>query len=696
MDIKWKKYSHSLVSKSIAFVIAILCFASAITLCANVILFKNGNFGIPFEKSYYLSSEFMSESNLILSDLSAITKTYKSEEHILKGETLNQDELNRREENLYWDFTNRSRSYNPNLTEQENHQLFKEVYANEIKQLRDRLIAEDLQAYQSTLRRLAQYPGLMYYAKSGDTEFTNSPNPARDSFKTSLFYMIFDRSEQTVSPLEIKDNPDYRWISQTINTLGPQDKLYITFGDGFLNPKIHDWEENKTSVTHALYQIAGFSLGLALAFIYLVLVIGRKPEEDQAVPLNLIDRIYNDFKTALCFILIAIWVGSINQLDLHKIYQLIFPITLVISTFGLILVLSLVKHLKNKTLLKHTLIFTLLKKLFNKIVYKLFKFIKDVYESGSVGVKVILIVIGYPILVALTFFMFPITLGLAAWLALKKVKEFEAIKQGVKKVKDGDIHHTINVTGKGEFAQLASDINRLTDGLNKAVAKELKSERLKTELITNVSHDIRTPLTSIITYVDLLKAEKDPKKSEEYLAIIDQKSQRLKDLTEDLFEAAKASSGNLPLNLEKIDIVALLTQGLGELDDKIQDRTLDVKLRHPQEKLWIQADGKLLWRAIENLLSNILKYALEGSRVYIDITDSGTGVTLTLKNISAYELNISSAELMERFVRGDESRSSQGSGLGLSITKSLIELQKGRFDVEIDGDLFKAIIQMNK
>jgi signal transduction histidine kinase len=688
LDIKWKKYSHSRISKFIAFMLALLCFTSALTLCANVILFKDVNFGISFEKNYYLSSKFMSESNLILSDLSAITKTYKNEEYILSGKTLSQDELNRREERLFWDFTNRSKSYNPNLTDQENRQLFKEAYANEIKQLKNQLIAEDLQAYQSTLRRLSQHPGLMYYAKSGDIEFTNSPNPGKDSFKTSPFYMIFDRSEQIVSPLEIKDNPDYRWVNQTINTLGPQDKIYITFGEDYLNPKIQEWEKNKIEVTHALYQITGLLFGLALAFIYLVMVTGRKPEDNQAISSNFIDRIFNDFKIALCLALIVLWAGSMALFNDSKIYQLIFPITLVIAAFGLILVLSLVKQIKNKTLLRYTLIFTLF--------HKLFQFIKNVYDSGRVGVKVTLIVIGYPLLVALTFFMFPITLGLAAWLALKKVKEFEAIKQGVKKVKDGDIHHTINVTGKGEFGQLASDINHLTDGLNKAVATELKSERLKTELITNVSHDIRTPLTSIITYVDLLKTEKNPQKSEEYLAIIDQKSQRLKSLTEDLFDAAKASSGNLPVNLEKIDLVALLTQGLGELDDKIQDRKLDIRLRYPQEKLWIQADGKLLWRAIENLLSNILKYALEGSRVYIEVTDSGTGVTLTLKNISAYELNISSTELIERFVRGDESRGSQGSGLGLSITKSLIELQKGRFNVEIDGDLFKATLQMNK
>ncbi|WP_396126307.1 sensor histidine kinase [Anaerobacillus sp. CMMVII] len=254
----------------------------------------------------------------------------------------------------------------------------------------------------------------------------------------------------------------------------------------------------------------------------------------------------------------------------------------------------------------------------------------------------------------------------------------------------------MEVGGKGELGRLTSNINSITDGLKKAVDSELKSERLKTELITNVSHDIRTPLTSIITYVDLLKNEKDPLKVEKYIEVLDQKSKRLKILTDDLFEAAKASSGSIPVDFEKIDIVSLITQGLGEVNDKIEAMALDFRLNHPKDKVYVIADGKLLWRSIENLLSNIFNYALEGSRVYIDIEDLGSEILLTFKNMSAAELNISSDELMERFKRGDESRTSQGSGLGLSIAKNLVEIQKGKFDIQIDGDLFKAIIFLPK
>lgn len=433
--------------------------------------------------------------------------------------------------------------------------------------------------------------------------------------------------------------------------------------------------------------MGGFLAGLILSLLYLVIVIGRKSFKDEVLHLNAVDKLYNDLNIALCITVIAFWVILIDEL-FEVIDKVLIPITIPFAACVLVLILSLVKHFKNRTFLKHTLIFS--------IFYKLFKFVGDVYNSGSVAVKTVLIVIGYPVLVALTFFIFPITIGFAAWLAFKRVKSFNTIQEGVAKIKDGDIHHSIDVGEEGELGRLANNINSLTDGLKAAVDSELKSERLKTELITNVSHDIRTPLTSIITYVDLLKKEKNSPKVEEYIEVLDQKSKRLKVLTDDLFEASKASSGNIPVTFERIDIVSLITQGLGEVNDKIEVLGLDIKLSHPKEKVFIKADGKLLWRSIENLLSNIFKYALKGSRVYIDIEDLGNEVRLTFKNMSAYELNISADELMERFKRGDESRSSQGSGLGLSIAKSLIEIQRGKFAIQIDGDLFKAMIDMPK
>ena len=225
----------------------------------------------------------------------------------------------------------------------------------------------------------------------------------------------------------------------------------------------------------------------------------------------------------------------------------------------------------------------------------------------------------------------------------------------------------------------------------------MKSERLKTELITNVSHDIKTPLTSIINYVDLLKTEDiQNEKANEYIKILEQKSQRLKKLIEDLVEASKASSGNVKLNLENISIKELFNQTIGEFEDKLESKRLNIEVNMPNTDLRVNADSRYLYRIVENLFSNITKYALDGSRVYIDIKEKTDVIEIALKNISKDKLNISSEELMQRFVRGDKSRYTEGSGLGLSIAQSLTELQGGKFDITVDGDLFKVIMTWPK
>lgn len=272
------------------------------------------------------------------------------------------------------------------------------------------------------------------------------------------------------------------------------------------------------------------------------------------------------------------------------------------------------------------------------------------------------------------------------------------IRDGVKRIQAGDIKYQLPTDeSMSPLNQFAKDINRISEGLDRAVDDMLRSERLKTELISNVSHDIKTPLTSIITYVDLLKREDlQPDKAVEYVEVLDQKSQRLKILTDDLFEAAKATSGAMATEIMKIDLGALISQALGEFEEKLEKTGLEVKNAVPEQGIYVMADGRLAWRILENMLGNVTKYALSGSRVYIDITEQESEIMLIMKNISAYALNISAEELMERFTRGDRSRNTEGSGLGLNIAKSLAELQGGRFYVEIDGDLFKAVLHLPK
>lgn len=246
-----------------------------------------------------------------------------------------------------------------------------------------------------------------------------------------------------------------------------------------------------------------------------------------------------------------------------------------------------------------------------------------------------------------------------------------------------------------DLREHAQQLNNLGQSISQAVAEQMRSEHFKAELITNVSHDLKTPLTSIINYVDLLKKEPMPnERAEEYINVLERKSNRLKKLTEDLVEASKASTGVLSVELGRLDMTELVDQALGEYEERLQDAGLAVVRTLPDHPVWVMADGRRLWRVMDNLLSNCAKYALEGSRVYVELHYDDKSATLALKNISRDALNVPVERLMERFVRGDESRSTEGSGLGLSIAQSMTELQKGTFQVEIDGDLFKAMVTL--
>ncbi|WP_088012651.1 sensor histidine kinase [Gottfriedia acidiceleris] len=687
MDIRSKKYSHSLTTKIIVFTVVVLFFSGILKSISNVSALTDDDFGIVFEDNYFLSKSYMLEVEPILSSMSQLVGEYKSEENITKGGAISTEDMKTIEESLYPDFMARSKVYNPSLSEEENFKNFKKAYVKEINQAKNQMITDDLKRYQGLLQSLAEKKDLLYYANDGVNEFTN--NTLKGQFKGNPSYVIYKDYKREIYPSTIEKNKRFNWITEDLDQLNAKNMVVsLAFTQEALDQKIKDWKENKSIATNAFILFLTSSIGFLLSLAYLVLIIGRKSFNDRELHLNVIDKLFNDVNLVLLMALIASWISLVDSITIDVINELAFILTIPFFIVALVLILSLVKHIKNKTLLKHTLIYLLLSKLFT--------FSKNVYKSGSTGVKTVLLVVGYPIVIALTLFIFPITIGFAAWITYKQVKKFNAIKEGVGKIKAGDFQHHIEVDGKGEFASLSNNINSITEGLKTAVDRELKSERMKTELITNVSHDIRTPLTSIITYVDLLKKEKDPVKIEEYVEVLDQKSQRLKLLTDDLFEAAKASSGTIPVHLERIDILSLLTQGLGEVNAKIEALDLVIKINHPQNKLYVAADGKLLWRSVENLLSNIFKYALRGSRVYINIEDVGNDVVLTFKNISAYELNISADELMERFKRGDESRNSQGSGLGLSIAKSLIEIQKGQFTIQVDGDLFKAMIRIPK
>lgn len=297
--------------------------------------------------------------------------------------------------------------------------------------------------------------------------------------------------------------------------------------------------------------------------------------------------------------------------------------------------------------------------------------------------------------VLLWWFVEKVVVALVGFFVLS---DWKKLVRGAKEIADGNTGYRIDTRNMyGDFKAHASCLNNINDGVQKAVNDRMKSERLKTELITNVSHDLKTPLTSIVNYVDLMKKEDiQPEKAKEYLAVLDRQSKRLQKLTIDLVEASKASTGNIAVNAEKTDVSVFLSQLSGEYEEKLAAKGLQLVVTSPEENVYIYADGRLLWRVFDNLMNNICKYAQENTRVYISASVQNGKVMISFKNISRYPLNISSEDLMERFVRGDASRNTEGSGLGLSIARSLVDLQKGKFELVVDGDLFKAIVTFDR
>jgi len=456
-------------------------------------------------------------------------------------------------------------------------------------------------------------------------------------------------------------------------------------------------EEHK--VFWAIGAIASAVLAL-MSLIYLVSAVGMRDEKGY-IQLSRFDNLFGEVQLLAIvaiffggggyFVRLAdeviagfygfSWIPSSYEMSLNIAATIL--VGMVASSLGLAFILSNAKKVKANHWLDHTLIMWLWNKLFNEF-----------YKGGSMMKKVML---GAFLIAALSFSKYTLPLAIIGILILlpKWVHQYEEIRKGVDEVNSGNLDYKIPVKGDGELDELAEGINQMTAATNTAIQNELRNQRMKTDLISNVSHDLKTPLTSMVTYIDLLKQEGlDSPRAEEYIDILHQKTDRLCQLTDDLFEAAKASSGAMPVDMMKVDLLSLLNQGLGEMDEKIEASGLDFVINHPEERYYVMADGRLLWRVISNLLSNVFKYSQDGTRVYIDFYDTlakkGNMVVMEMKNISRQSLNVDPEVLMERFNRGDASRTIEGSGLGLTIAKDLMKLMGGAIDIQIDGDLFKV------
>ena len=438
-----------------------------------------------------------------------------------------------------------------------------------------------------------------------------------------------------------------------------------------------------------------FLLGV-LVFIFLLCAAGHRKDTEEIVP-SFVEKIPFDLFTLLIIGLIAICLTPINGgWDWPEVLVILIPMILCIGLLFLLWCVSFAVRVKLGRLWSET------------ICCKLFRLLGKGLRALPLVWKwaVVLAVLAVLDLLlresaiysenrtAFHWFCSWLVLGGAT---LYAVLAFRRLREGTKEIADGNLSCTVD--DKYLVAELkdhAQDLNHIRDGLNNAVEERMKSERFRTELITNVSHDIKTPLTSIVNYVDLLqKEEPENEKQREYLEVLSRQSGKLKKLIEDLIEAFKASTGNLAVDLEPCELGVLLDQTSGEYGEKLESAGLELVLQKPEKPVRVMADGRHLWRVFDNLLNNIVKYAQPGTRVYLSLSEENGKARVDFRNISREQLNISAQELTERFVRGDASRNTEGSGLGLAIAMSLMRLQKGNMDITVDGDLFKVSLSFD-
>lgn len=516
---------------------------------------------------------------------------------------------------------------------------------------------------------------------------------------------LLTRAQEYLSlPQEERDKEHpYNHVPVTLTLTGYVNGNFTAIDDFYFQHQLH---KLFVALCPAAVYIGIFALIVGIFMLcFLISAAGYKAGVEGIV-LNPFDRIPTDLYLAglVVFVISVVYIVY----DIMWYDDLAFGISLfaLIALLSPVALLSIAARTRAKTLFKNTVIYRLVQ-LLKRNGKRLWRGAKYLFHHIPLFWKTLLVygaicLVEFFLIIEFSYYSLPgklvilwIFIKLAILMALVfVVLNLQALKKGVKALADGDLEHNVSTKYMfWEFKDCADQLNSISVGMQKAVEVQLKNERLKTELITNVSHDIKTPLTSIINYVDLLKKEElDNERATEYLDILDRQSARLKKLTEDLVEASKADTGNIAVALEKTDVSVLLTQLSGEYEERLAAGGLQL-VTDIRSRAAILADGRLLQRIFDNLLNNICKYGMENTRVYLTCDDDGNEVQITFKNISKYPLNITSDELMERFVRGDSSRNTEGSGLGLSIAKSLAKLQNAQIHLHIDGDLFKAMIR---
>ncbi len=591
-------------------------------------------------------------------------------------------------------------------------------------------ILSTLNRYYTTYKRLFDQPcNLHFKIEYLDTEstpkritsFSNDKSLTMDTAKTygryaclqgnSVFYDTNFTSIDLDTVSALSANNPYStktyYLLAALDTNYPADDAYAA------NYRYYVRMQNYYFLGFALMAVGG--LTAAFSLLYLLSVSGRRKDEDKSVSLTAFDRTSTETGMLLLSLMTAAALFACRY-TMIRILHLILPeeswavgektlYTAVIYLGCLLAVFSLLRRYKAGVVWENSLI--------RKLGVRLSVFFTGQTFAGQLTVSFLAYLFCNTVLLLTASYLYlkwhilsmtlKIMIGVLAalWICLnlwifyimfRRSADRDRIDLAIRHLADGETSYQVNEAQfSGKIRETAENLNNISKGLEMALSEKVKSERLKADLITNVSHDIKTPLTSIINYVDLIKREHiQDEKILRYLDVLEQKSLRLKNLTEDLVEASKASSGNVKLEISRLDFIELIHQTNGEFEEKFASRRLNLITSAPEHVLFIEADGRRLWRVLENLYNNAFKYALEGSRIYVDVAEEDSMAVFTIKNMSSNPLNIKAEELTERFVRGDVARTTEGSGLGLSIAKSLTELQGGTFEIYIDGDLFKV------
>ncbi len=490
---------------------------------------------------------------------------------------------------------------------------------------------------------------------------------------------------------DVTEEPRYIEVYYSLNNTKESYDYFAT--DSNLYYGLFAWRYN------FIYLLIAFCILLIVDVTYLCIMVGRDNTTDDEVKLNEIDKIpFELYVGILVGVLFLVYVvGSrIYYYGIIGVTMAGLYLTLVLLA-GLSVLLTFVNRIKCGCFCKNTIIY-LLYKLISQILIIVFNLTRDIIGAVPLIWKSLIFIIIFiwilPLELHYSNYFIYYLLALSAIVLYYSI-HLAKIKERTAKIAAGDFEHQLNMKVMSpELKDYANKLDSINKGLSLALDEKMRSERLKTELITNVSHDIKTPLTSIINYVDLLKRDSNPQQKQEYLAILDKQSRRLKKLTEDIVEFSKVSTGNIKVNKEINHGNELLKQAIGEYEEILENNNLELVCHYASNDAEILTDGKLVWRILDNCLNNIVKYSKKSTRVYVDSEIVSDQFVITMKNVSDNMLNISPEALLERFVQGDSSRSTEGSGLGLSIASDLANLLGGKFEIEIDGDLFKIIFSL--